>query len=99
MIPFGDIVRNLRCEQGWSQSLLASRLGISESQVANYELSRRFPSLQVLIKTAKVFHVSTDFLLGIDTTKKHCLDISDLLPDEIASLNAVVNCYRNLHKG
>ncbi|MFR4089248.1 MAG: helix-turn-helix domain-containing protein [Dysosmobacter sp.] len=49
MIPFGQILQRLRNEKRWSQSKLAEKLGLSASQVANYEIGRRLPSLQILI--------------------------------------------------
>ena len=45
MIPFGEKLRILRNERNWSQAQLATRLGISDSQVAHYETGDRFPSL------------------------------------------------------
>jgi len=95
MIPFGDILQKLRNDRNWSQAQLATRLGLSASQIANYEMARRFPSLPVLIDISHVFGVTTDYLLGISAEQKHLIDVSDLLPEEIASIDAVITCYRN----
>ena len=51
--------RNRRC---WEQEL-AKKLGISASAVGMYEQSRREPPCQMLVALARIFHVSTDFLL------------------------------------
>ena len=66
MIPFGQILQRLRNEKRWSQSKLAEKLGLSASHVANYEIGRRLPSLQILIDMARILGVSTDYLLGVE---------------------------------
>ena len=54
----------LRRSFGWSQKELASRLGvISASTVGMYEQGRRDPPVDVLIRLAAVFGVTTDYLL------------------------------------
>ena len=74
MIPFGQILQRLRNEKRWSQSKLAEKLGLSASQVANYEMGRRLPSLQILIDMARILGVSTDYLLGVENETKQILD-------------------------
>lgn len=73
MIPFGQILQRLRSEKRWSQSKLAEKLGLSASQVANYEMGRRLPSLQILIDMARILGVSTDYLLGVENETKQIL--------------------------
>ena len=53
----------LRRGNGWSQAELARRLHISSSAIGMYEQDRRAPSHDLLIEMAKIFGVSTDFLL------------------------------------
>ena len=73
---FSEKMRNLREKAGLTQKQFAAQIGVSKSVVSQYELQERMPSPFVLIKIASVFHVSTDYLLGID--KKNRLDISEL---------------------
>ena len=98
MIPFGQILQRLRSEKRWSQSKLAEKLGLSASQVANYEMGRRLPSLQILIDMARILGVSTDYLLGVENETKQILDVSDLTSEEISSVSSVIDCFRNLIK-
>ena len=98
MIPFGEILQRLRNDKGWSQAQLARKVGLSDSQVANYELGRRKPSLQSLIDIARCFGVTTDYLLGLGAKQGAWLDISDLSDEEVSSVTAIVNCYRKLHR-
>ena len=47
-----------------TQKEIAEYLGISERGYQNYELGTREPNLEILIKLADYFDVSTDYLLG-----------------------------------
>lgn len=70
MTDFGELLKSLRLSAGLTQKQLAKKLGISKNAVSYYEKSLRCPSTDILIKIAKVFHVSTDFLLGLDHEKQ-----------------------------
>lgn len=86
MVNFGCNLKSLRTQAGLTQKQLADQIGVTKSVVSYYELQERYPSPDVLIKLAGVFHVTTDFLLGIE--KKQMIDLSDL--DE-QSLNLVLH--------
>ena len=98
MILFGDVLQELRNEKTWSQAQLAKRLGISASQVANYEMGRRLPALEILISASRVFGVSTDYLLGLNSTNPHLLDVSELSAAEISSICSVIDCFKAAHE-
>ena len=55
----------LRQQNKLSQSEVARRIGISSSAVSAYEADQISPSLETLVKLANLFHVSTDYLLGV----------------------------------
>jgi len=58
-------LRELREEKGLTQKELAQALGLnSKSTITNYEQNSRDPDYETLIKIAKYFEVSVDFLLG-----------------------------------
>lgn len=59
----GPRIAVLRREAGLSQAQLALRLGISPSTMGMYEQGRREPSMETVVAMAKVFRVSTDYLL------------------------------------
>lgn len=52
-----------------SQKELAALLGVSRSSVNGWELGINMPSTQYIIKMACLWHVSTDYLLGIEKNK------------------------------
>ena len=85
MQDFGKRVKELRQKAGLTQQQLAERILVSKAAISNYELYERNPSPEILIKLARVFHVSTDYLLGIDE-KTQVLDVSDLTDEDIEVL-------------
>ncbi len=63
-VMFSAELKRLRTEYGLTQAQLATRLGISASAVGMYEQGRREPDSELLARLARMFHVSTDTLLG-----------------------------------
>jgi len=61
---FGKRVKELREKRGFSMDKLANELGVTKSRVNMWENSGTVPRGDVLIKLAKLFGVSTDYLLG-----------------------------------
>ena len=53
----------LRIEKGLSQAELGRQLGVSPSTVGMYEQGRRMPSLDLVVRLAREFSVTTDYLL------------------------------------
>ena len=51
---------------GLTQNELAERLGVSQQTISKYENGSREPDLENLIRMSKIFHVTTDYLLGLD---------------------------------
>ena len=96
MVDMGAKLKSLRIENNLTQSQVAKRLGIAVSAVSSYELGVRYPSYPILIKLARLYHVSTDFLLGIKYTE--VLDISDMSEDDIAIIKATIAAIRLKHK-
>ena len=90
----GDVVRDLRNQKGLSQSQLAKRVGVTSSTIALYETGDRLPSLQRLIDLSRALGVTTDFLLGLNKQKDYFLDVSGLLPSQVASLEQIIENYR-----
>lgn len=90
----GIRINELRRCRGWSQVELANRLGISKQTVSNWENDNIQPSIEMLVRLAKLFDVTTDYLLGLD----NCIQLNvDGLPQElIAHLSLIVDDFRKL---
>lgn len=61
----GDRLQDLRKDRKMSQKQLAEQLNISVHTVSSYERSRSSPDHEVLIRIAKLFDVSIDYLMGL----------------------------------
>lgn len=65
MHTFGERLKELRTDKGWTQKELASRIGCAQSSVFYWEQNKQEPSLSVIIKLSVLFNVSADYLLGL----------------------------------
>lgn len=90
---FGDKLKMLRTGQNLTQQQLATRLGVQKSVVSYYESGERTPSTDVLIKLARVFHTTIDYLL--DVKRERVIDVSGLSESDIAAVTAVVEALKN----
>lgn len=90
---FGDKLKMLRTGQNLTQQQLATRLGVQKSGVSYYESGERTPSTDVLIKLARVFHTTIDYLL--DVKRERVIDVSGLSESDIAAVTAVVEALKN----
>lgn len=57
-------IRELRLALNISQVKLAEILGVTKQSVSNWENDNIQPSIEILVKLAEVFGVSTDYLLA-----------------------------------
>ena len=92
LVDFGDKMKELRKRSGLSQYQLAQRLGITKSMVSSYETSMRMPSYPILIKIAKIFNVSIDFLLGL--SENETLNISGLSEKQKTILYEIISQFK-----
>ena len=93
MVHFGQRLKELRLQAGMTQKQLADRIWVSKAAIGNYELSDRKPSLEIIIKLAKVFHVSTDYMLGVDE-KEQTIDVTGLTSEQIAAVQTLVDMLK-----
>lgn len=60
---FADRLKALRLENNFTQKQISDILGLDRSTYAYYELARTRPDIDTLVMLAKIFKVSTDYLL------------------------------------
>ena len=85
----------LRQQNKLSQSEVARRIGISSSAVSAYEADQISPSLETLVRLANLFHVSTDYLLGVDYPRdKAVLDTSGLNKEQLTVLQNLIDIMK-----
>lgn len=59
-----------RERHGLSQGFTAKILGVDKSYISNFEIGKRKPSIEMLIKIALMYDVSTDYLVGLSDKRK-----------------------------
>ena len=68
MIP--STIKALRANMGLSQAALAKKLGVTRASVNAWEMEISSPTAQYLVEMARLFHTSTDFILGLESEEK-----------------------------
>ena len=89
-------VKTLREARGWTQAELARRLGLTRNGVNSWEQGLSTPSPASLVDLATIFHVSADYLLGLDATAT--IDVSGLDERDVATLSALAERLRYANK-
>ena len=89
MVNMGEKLYSLRIEKKLTQKQLAARIGLAISAVSSYESGSRYPSFETLIKLARIFHVSTDYLLGL--TERRSIDVTGLTMLNINIITIAIN--------
>lgn len=83
---FGDRLKQLRLAKKFSQEQVAKRLGLSRSVVSGYEHNTHQPPINVLVKLAALYGVSTDFILGIE---KKTIGLRNVTPAQEAIIEEI----------
>ena len=94
MHTFPERLKDLRDRLGYTQSDLAKKLSITRASVNAWEMGISAPSTSWLVELSNLFHVTTDYLLGLD----YCITIrTNTLSDRAvtAILNTVEAFYEN----
>ncbi len=89
---FGTKLKTLRKGQKLTQQQLAERIGVAKSVVSYYESGDRYPSYDILIRIAHIFHTSTDYLL--DVSRDRVIDVSGLSETDIAVVTCVAEALK-----
>ncbi len=89
---FGIKLKELRIGQKLTQQQLADRIGVAKSVVSYYESGDRYPSYDVLIRIAHIFHTTTDFLL--DVSRDNVVDVTGLSQEDAAVVRSVAEALK-----
>ena len=66
MTDFPQTLKELRLERRLTQSELADLLIVNQRTISSWETGIREPDFEMLVKIAKLFDVTTDYLLGVE---------------------------------
>lgn len=79
-----DKIRALRESHHLTQAELARQLSITRNGVNSWEQGFSMPSPLSLVELSRLFHVSTDYLLGVD--EMSTINVSGLNEKDVALL-------------
>lgn len=88
-------IRELRISRGLSQVQLAECLGVTKQSVSNWENDNIMPSIEMLVKIAAFFSVSSDYVLGLDSKSK--IDVSSLTKKQIGHIRLLINDFSEMN--
>lgn len=90
----GERIKYLRCNSLLSQTDLANKLGRKREEITMYETGARNIDINTLKEVAKIFNVSTDYLLGI--TEFESIDTNNIAIHNLLGLSdeAIKNLIR-----
>lgn len=92
MTHFSKKLKALRLQESMTQADLANKLNLTKSVVSAYETGTRMPSYEVLVSIAKIFKVSTDYLLGVNS--KTTVDLSGLTDMEKEAVMTLIQTMK-----
>ena len=93
MVDCSEKLRVLREARNLTQKQVADRVDISKAMISAYETASKAPSIDVLIRLARLYSVSVDYLVCVDAQK--VIDVSVLDDDTVALVSALVEKLKN----
>ena len=88
-----DTIKELRERAGLSQSALAKKIGVTSAVVNAWEMGLSIPTTQYVAELTQLFHVSADYMLGLDNTES--IYIGNLSEEEKHILYSLLNYFHN----
>lgn len=94
----GNILKQLRTENGLTIAKAAETFGVATRTYSSYELEEREPNLALLNKLADFYNVSTDYLLGrTEVREMNTLPKDEPTEEEVKDLeNQIVSSYTQM---
>ena len=80
VIKADERIKELRVSHGMTQSELAKIMAVTRSSVNAWEMGISVPTAAKLVELSLFFHVSTDYILGLD--KKETIDLDRLSKEQ-----------------
>lgn len=88
-----DRIKEQRNINKMSQVALAKALMVSRSTVNAWEMGISMPTIKYVIEMSKLFKVSSDYMLEIDSS--NTINLEGLSKKQIQSILQIIDCYKN----
>ncbi len=93
---FGAILYKLRKGSSMTQKELGEQVGLSKAVVSKYENGLGYPTFDVLVRIAKYFGVTTDYLLGAESGRT--IDVTGLTESQIDSIHRIIAEFQKANR-
>ena len=93
LFTLAERIKSLRAKSGKTQTELAKALGLTRSGVNAWEMGLSVPSTLHIVELAKYFHVTTDYLFGLE--KAETFALYGLSDEQIETIKEVARLYRH----
>ena len=88
-------IKALREARGWTQAELARRMNMTRNGINSWEQGLSMLSPPSLVDPAKLFSVSTDYLLGVENHST--VNVTGLNEEDVALLARLADRLRESH--
>ena len=93
MVDCSQKLRMLREARHLTQLQVANHIGVSKAMISAYETAIKTPSVDVLIRLSRLYGVTVDYLICVDSSIG--VDISGLDDDTVALVSALAEKLKN----
>lgn len=93
MVDCSQKLKMLREARHLTQLQVAERVGVSKAMISAYETAIKTPSVEVLIHLARLYSVSVDYLICVESPVG--LDVTGLDDDSVALLASLAHKLKN----
>lgn len=90
-----DRIKALREARGWTQAELARKMNMTRNGINSWEQGLSMPSPPSLVDLARLFSVSTDYLLGVENYS--AVNVTGLNEADVALLAQLADRLRENH--
>lgn len=89
VLMLNENIKRLRMARGLNQVEFARVMGVSKQCVSNWENDNVMPSVEMLVKIADFFNVTTDYILG--RNERTYIDVTGLSDEQISHISLIVS--------
>lgn len=90
-----DRIKALREARGWTQGEFARKMNMTRNGINSWEQGLSMPSPPSLVDLARLFSVSTDYLLGVENYS--AVNVTGLNEADVALLAQLADRLRESH--
>lgn len=90
-----DRIKALREARGWTQTEFARKMNMTRNGINSWEQGLSMPSPPSLVDLARLFSVSTDYLLGVENYS--AVNVTGLNEADVALLAQLADRLRESH--